>query len=497
MSEKRDDSSEPNDLDARKRKTPPSNDAPASSARDPKNFLPDDSFLLDLDDELLGPPAAKEGAASEGAATDDFLLVDDDLASAAAAAAGAQKAADLDADAVAPLASMAAELSPVEAWDDATAVAKRAAANSDAGAPEVVEPEAVEPTMADAASAASRPSLPSWATRDESDLPSFVADEDGEDHDNAATAAATASGRDEPPMGESVATDESTAEAEQPELVEAAAATEGVVVSLPRRRRWLAAAGVMAVVGLGAAAYYELDKRGLLPFAPQGDEGAVAVAPRDPKAAKPADEPVAAVEPAPAATEPTVAETPSEPTVEETPVAEAPIAEETPAVEETPPAATETPVADAPPSLPPDETPVATTDPGLVVDAPPTRSPPGSSPRVRNELEGTETIVQLVNGHLFRGRISRVRDTKVTLRIGSGECVFDLSEITLLDSTQPEYRREKDMPEASVVLNNGQRLRGRLMKQTSEDVVLVVNNGQVVFPRADVREVSFTGRIHF
>src|SRR5688572_24703431 len=172
MSEKRDDSSEPNDLDARKRRTPPSSDAPASSSRDPKNFLPDDSFLLDLDDELLGPPAAKEGAASEGAASegaasDDFLLVDDDLANAAAAAASAQKPVDLDADVVAPLASMAAELSPVEAWDDATAVAKRAAANSDAGAPDVVEPEAVEPTMADAASAASRPSLPSWATRDE------------------------------------------------------------------------------------------------------------------------------------------------------------------------------------------------------------------------------------------------------------------------------------------------------------------------------------------
>ena len=47
------------------------------------------------------------------------------------------------------------------------------------------------------------------------------------------------------------------------------------------------------------------------------------------------------------------------------------------------------------------------------------------------------------------------------------------------------------------MLHNGQRLRGRLMKQTSEDVVLVVNNGQVVFPRSDVREVSFTGRIHF
>ncbi len=493
MAEKRDDSSEPNDLDARKRATPPSNDAPAPPARDLKSFLPDDSFLLDLDDELVGPSSAPEGAAS-----DEFLLVDDDLASAAAAAAAkpstaaplraSEEPAELEPDAAAPMAPLAAELSPVDAWDDATAVAKRAAANPDAGAPEPVEPEAVEPAMADSGSAPSRPSLPSWITRDEGDLPSFVADEDGEDHDNAATAAATAgSGSDEAGAGAS----EAIAEAESPAMAEAAAATEGTVVSMPRRRRWLVAAGLLAAAGLSAAGYFELQRRGLLPFSTDGDAGQVAVAPREP-AATPTEEPVAAVEPEPVAPEPTVTEAPSEP-----PVAEAPVAEPAPTDETTPPVAPEPPVAAVPS---PEEAPVATppaTEPSVVVDAPASRSPLAATPRVRNELEGTETIVQLVNGHLFRGRITRVRDTRVTLRIGAGECVFDMSEITLLDSTQPEYRREKDMPEASVVLNNGQRLRGRLMKQTSEDVVLVVANGQVVFPRSDVREVSFTGRIHF
>jgi len=498
MAEKRDDSSEPNDLDARKRATPPSKDAGGPPQRDLKNFLPDDSFLLDLDDELVGPASSAEGGTS-----DEFLLVEDDLAGTKAPAetapqrAAAGTPAELEPDAAAPMAPMAAELAPVDAWDDASAVAKRAAANRDAGG-EVAEPEAVEPAMADAGSAPSRPSLPSWITRDEGELPSFVADEDGEDHDGAATAEATAS------AGESAPTGASTAVAEEPELAEAAAAPAGTVVVMPRRRRWLAAAGLLAAAALSAAAYFELERRGLLPFGQEGESDLVAVAPRgtpkEPAVTAPVEEPVVATEPAPttepAATEPEppVAEAPSEP-----PVAAEPLAEPAPTIETTPPVAAEPPVAETPPSPPPHDTPVATppSEPGLVVDAPATHAPPGATPRVRNELEGTETIVQLVNGHLFRGRITRVRDTKVTLRVGAGECVFDMSEITLLDATQPEYRREKDMPEASVVLHNGQRLRGRLMKQTSEDVVLVVANGQVVFPRSDVREVSFTGRIHF
>ena len=53
------------------------------------------------------------------------------------------------------------------------------------------------------------------------------------------------------------------------------------------------------------------------------------------------------------------------------------------------------------------------------------------------------------------------------------------------------------MPEASVVLVSGQRMRGRLMKQTAQHVVLVVEKGQLIFPRSEVRDVSFTGRIHF
>jgi asparagine synthase (glutamine-hydrolysing) len=60
------------------------------------------------------------------------------------------------------------------------------------------------------------------------------------------------------------------------------------------------------------------------------------------------------------------------------------------------------------------------------------------------------TLAQQANGHLFRGRIARVRDTKLTLRIGSGECAFDLAEISLLDSTEPEFRREDEMPEATM-----------------------------------------------
>src|SRR6185503_5885476 len=75
-----------------------------------------------------------------------------------------------------------------------------------------------------------------------------------------------------------------------------------------------------------------------------------------------------------------------------------------------------------------------------------------------------DVIVELRNGNTFRGQITRTKGSRVTLKVGAGECVFDLADVTLLDSSAPEYRRIDQMPEASVVLTSGAHLRGRLMK---------------------------------
>jgi len=109
----------------------------------------------------------------------------------------------------------------------------------------------------------------------------------------------------------------------------------------------------------------------------------------------------------------------------------------------------------------------------------------------------TDIIVELNNGYTYRGRIKRVKDDKITLGVTGGEFTFALADVKVLDANAPEYLAEADMPAASVILKSGQRLRGRFLKQNEQRVVLVVEKGEMVIDRAEIREVSFTGRVHF
>jgi len=109
----------------------------------------------------------------------------------------------------------------------------------------------------------------------------------------------------------------------------------------------------------------------------------------------------------------------------------------------------------------------------------------------------TDTIVELKNGYTLRGRLKRVKDDQITLGVPGGEFTFSLPDVKVLDASAPEYRSEADMPPVSIVLKSGQRMRGKLLKQDADHVVLVVEAGQIVIDRSEIREVSFTGRIHF
>ena len=62
-----------------------------------------------------------------------------------------------------------------------------------------------------------------------------------------------------------------------------------------------------------------------------------------------------------------------------------------------------------------------------------TSGPDGTAGTLRKlwDLLPQDTIVELKNGHTFRGQISRVKGSRVTLRVGAGECVFDLADVTL------------------------------------------------------------------
>lgn len=548
MAQQRDDDVDPTEGRGEPPRPPQEPDGRAPAADGSGKFLPDDSFLLDLDDELLAGPAANDPAG------DEFLLVDDESAVeagatpvsaaaseapteapidlpietqldalveasgelASAAAAESQPVAEresLAADEAAPTSAAAAEAaeSNDDSMESLTAIAAKALApqfrdgRRKESAPATPAPEAPlvgaasgERAMLFGGAAeeaeAPRPAVPSWLERDESELPSFV----GEEEDGAATAKATEIAPAAP--------------------VDAAVAPLAPIVEMARpKRRFVAAAGMLLAAALTAALAFELDRRGLLRPTPDAGEPVAVVSAPEVDATAP-DDAAATDTASDAVGEATVTE--SE-TVFETPLVDAgaspteaplPVVEPPPVVAAEPlvepvvePAAAPVVVAEPPVELPKPAPEVAVEratppprGPEAVVLEPPRKRPlPYGQPAVRNSLEGAETIVQLENGHSFRGRIQRVRGTSLTLKFGAGECVFDLAEISLLESTAPEYRREEEMPEASVVLHNGQRVRGRLMKQTRENVVLVVDNGQVVFPRAEVKDVSFTGRIHF
>jgi hypothetical protein len=93
--------------------------------------------------------------------------------------------------------------------------------------------------------------------------------------------------------------------------------------------------------------------------------------------------------------------------------------------------------------------------------------------------------------------MKRIRKQRLTLADGMAEYTFHLDEIRILEENAPEYRQIGDLPAAAVTLQNGQRLRGRLVKQTDQHVVLAYESGRLLVPQGDVASVSFAGRIHF
>jgi hypothetical protein len=399
------------------------------------------------------PPPPDRPAPPEGFLPDDSFLLDVEDEAARTPAPTA------DAGAAAAHASAGEEWIVVD--DDLT--------ETEAAAEPVKPAAPAEPIEAAAAGEAQAPQtqLPKWySAREEGELPAFVAEESGAEGAAAAIAAApSAAGAAE--------------SAAQPAATEALVAPILPLERARRRKLVLAAAGLVVALGLAATLLFQSGG------APEGREVAsvpVVKQPREPPP-KPA-QPVLPVEPRPEDSVPALP--PPEPTPPE-PIPSPPVAETSP----TPPIPEPTEVARGPERAPVTH-PAAAIDPGRRHPLPPANPERRAPPAAKDD-----TILQLKNGHTFRGRITRVRGSRVTLRVGNGDCVFDLSEVSLLDSSAPEYRRVDQMPEASVVLASGQHLRGRLLKQTEEHVVLVVSNGQVIFPRHDIKDVSFTGRIHF
>lgn len=481
---------EPKDREEAKRPEPPGGDpnaakrkdAPRGKGDDKAGFLPDDSFLLDM-----GEAAPRVRATGQDDANEEWLLVDDDLVASAsegdAAPSALRSTAKLPADdgqrdaeaarLVSEMKDMAAEIGPARA-----------------APPSMVEPPAdVASRIAEVEAQAVAPM----------DAPS-ASEPDFAEESGAAPEAA--------PAAEAAAQQE---EAPVAPLQQAKAKKKGPQST---RRLLARAAGLLFVASLVGGGWYAWKNYGpfnLQKFWPFGkgestEVAAQPIAPKtDPNAAKPAPKPAPKADPNaakpapksdPVAAKPDVAPksdpSSSIPVIQANPIAPTPAPVGDPKVQ--PPQPVKDPVAKAP-EKPANPTTVIVDPrqpirPAKVMPGPATAKSTGSTKK-------TDTIVELKNGYTMRGRLKRVKDDQLTLGVTNGEFTFPLADVKVLDGSAPEYLAPADMPPISIVLKGGQRLRGKKLKEDAERVVLVVDQGQIVVNRSEIREVSATGRIHF
>jgi hypothetical protein len=459
---------EPKDRDEAKRPELPGGDPNAAKRKDAPgakgdgkaSFLPDDSFLQDV-----GEVAPRVKAGGQDDANEEWILVDDDLMSATSegdAAPGLRPTgktpahdAQRDAEAarlVSEMKDMAAEAVPMH------------------GAP---------------ASASPPPS--------EADVAPQIAEIEAQ----------AISPMEPEPAVEAAPADESEPVPELEDAKKKKSAPKSTGRSFAR------AAGFLVAVGLAAGGWFAYQK-----YWPKDEPTEVASQPTvlpappvNPNAAKP---PAPVAKPpdvnggkpatttakpttAPAVPHPAPTPDPSSaiPVIQPDPTATAPSPAGDPKVQ--PPSAKD-------PSAQPAKAPTATT---IIVDPrqpirPAKVSPaaPGTA-KSTTPVKKTDTIVELKNGYTMRGRLKRVKDDQITLGVTNGEFTFPLADVKILDASAPDYLAAADMPPISIVLKGGQRLRGKKMKEDAEKVVLVVDQGQIVVMRSEIREVSPTGRIHY
>lgn len=106
-----------------------------------------------------------------------------------------------------------------------------------------------------------------------------------------------------------------------------------------------------------------------------------------------------------------------------------------------------------------------------------------------------ETIVELKNGHYFKGKIKNLDEHAITLFYDRGEYTFGMDELEqIVPPGSPEYLPLRHFPDAWVVLANGSRFRGRLIKDDTERIVVGYPSGRLTFRRADVAEVCYLAR---
>ena len=444
----------------------PRKEAPPRATGDDKgNFLPEDSFLLDV-----GETAPRVKASGGDDATEEWLLVDDDLVSAAGEAGGAPTGAR-------PSAKMPGD----DLWRDAEAsrlVSDMHDFSGETGSGQGAPPAHEMPADADVAARIADVESQAIAPMDApaAELPPAF--------DPAAQ---------EPPLEDAP----EEAPEPEPELKQAKKRAGPKSTRRPLAR----AAGILFVAALGGGGWYAWKN-----YWPKDEPTDVVATPTsDPNTAKPAPKPSKAApkpeptKPVDAKPDPKAAPAPTDP--ESAPKSDP--SSSIPVVQANPPAPGPAGDPGTPSKDPFARTPAKQPNPTTVIIDPrqpirPARVMPGpANAKSTGPVKKTDTIVELKNGYTMRGRLKRVKNEQITLAVTNGEFTFPLSEVKVLDGSAPEYLAAADMPAVSIVLKGGQRLRGKKLKEDAERVVLVVDQGQIVVYRSEIREVSTTGRIHF
>lgn len=119
----------------------------------------------------------------------------------------------------------------------------------------------------------------------------------------------------------------------------------------------------------------------------------------------------------------------------------------------------------------------------------------GASAALAAVAPGHRAFAQLHNGNYFVGRVKRVAEAAITLRVATGEVTLprdDVAQFTRLGSS--EYEELQRATQGSVRLTNNQRLVGGILTRIADDhVVLELRSNRVMLPREAIGEIVSGG----
>jgi hypothetical protein len=114
---------------------------------------------------------------------------------------------------------------------------------------------------------------------------------------------------------------------------------------------------------------------------------------------------------------------------------------------------------------------------------------------VEGELAGSRAFVQLHNGNSFVGRVKRIEEGAVTLRMASGELTLARAAVAVMTRLgSQEYEALQRATEGVVCLTNHNRIEGGVTSGAGGDhVILESQRSRVLLPRSAVGEVLAGG----